>query len=54
MDCLHHTPQLFSHAYEFRDAIASEKQIKGWLRAKKLALIERFNPAWLDLSSNLG
>jgi putative endonuclease len=32
------------------DAIASEKQIKGWLRSKKIALIEEMNPEWKDLS----
>ena len=31
-------------------AIAREKQIKGWLRAKKVALIESLNPEWKDLS----
>jgi len=31
-------------------AIAREKQIKGWLRAKKIALIESMNPEWKDLS----
>ena len=31
-------------------AIAREKQIKGWSRAKKNALIESKNPAWHDLS----
>jgi putative endonuclease len=31
-------------------AIAREKQLKGWIRAKKIALIERANPAWVDLS----
>jgi putative endonuclease len=31
-------------------AIAREKQIKGWLRAKKIALIESENPEWKDLS----
>ena len=30
-------------------AIAREKQIKGWLRAKKVALIESVNPEWKDL-----
>ena len=33
-----------------RDAIAREKQIKGWLRRKKIALIEAQNPVWNDLS----
>ena len=32
------------------DAIAREKQLKGWIPAKKIALIERMNPAWVDLS----
>jgi len=31
-------------------AIAQEKQLKGWRRAKKVALIERTNPAWVDLA----
>jgi putative endonuclease len=33
-----------------RDAIARERQLKGWNRAKKVALIERENPYWHDLS----
>ena len=32
------------------DAIAREKQLKGWTRRKKELLIERMNPQWLDLS----
>jgi putative endonuclease len=35
-------------------AIAREKQIKGWTRAKKIALIERANPDWRDLSKDWG
>ena len=31
-------------------AIEREKQLKGWVRAKKIALIEASNPAWKDLS----
>jgi putative endonuclease len=31
-------------------AIAREKQLKGWTRAKKIALIEKTNPTWKDLS----
>ena len=31
-------------------AIQREKQIKGWLRNRKLALIEAENPSWNDLS----
>jgi len=31
-------------------AIQREKQIKGWLRKRKIELIESVNPAWDDLS----
>ena len=40
------------HAEAFRetlDAIAREKQIKGWVRSRKLALIADANPEWRDL-----
>src|SRR5438094_4530642 len=36
-----------------RDAIAREKEIKGWRRSKKNALVERMNPKWADLSPML-
>ena len=32
------------------EAITREKQIKGWTRAKKIALIEAANRHWADLS----
>ena len=32
-------------------ALAREKQLKGWARAKKVALLERRNPGWKDLAS---
>ena len=32
------------------DAIAREKQLKGWRRDRKIALIEALNPEWKDLS----
>jgi putative endonuclease len=35
---------------DIRDAIAREKQIKGWLRRKKVALIEEYNGTWKDLA----
>ena len=35
-------------------AIAGEKQIKGWRRSKKVALIESSNPRWKDLSLKWG
>jgi putative endonuclease len=31
-------------------AIGREKQLKGWRRSKKIALIEFRNPQWLDLA----
>jgi putative endonuclease len=31
-------------------AAAREKQLKGWTRAKKVALIQTQNPNWLDLA----
>jgi putative endonuclease len=34
---------------EIRDAIAREKQIKDWVRSRKLALINETNPDWHDL-----
>jgi putative endonuclease len=33
------------------DAIGREKQLKGWGRPKKVALIETMNPRWIDLSA---
>jgi putative endonuclease len=41
----------FSHP---GDAIAREKEIKGWLRNKKLRLIESENPHWHDLAAEWG
>lgn len=38
--------------YDVRNAIDREKQLKGWRRAKKIALIERANPQWKDLSKD--
>jgi putative endonuclease len=35
-------------------AIAREKQLKGWLRGRKLELIIASNPTWLDLSKEWG
>ena len=36
------------------NAIRREKQIKGWDRAKRLALIESMNPTWVDLAEGWG
>ena len=35
-------------------AIAREKELKGWRRARKIELIQRENPAWVDLSEDWG
>jgi putative endonuclease len=40
----------FEHFQYVSNAIAREKQIKGWLRVKKLGLVVSMNPAWRDLS----
>jgi putative endonuclease len=34
------------------EAIDREKQLKGWLRRKKIELIREANPAWEDLASD--
>jgi putative endonuclease len=36
------------------NAIDREKQLKGWRRQKKIALIECVNPRWEDLSEKWG
>jgi len=41
----------FEETQDVHSALAREKQIKGWLRAKKIALIESVNPEWKDLSA---
>lgn len=38
---------------DIRAAIAREKQIKGWDREKRIALIEANNPTWEDLAESL-
>jgi putative endonuclease len=62
---LHADPKGFTSRYTFdrlvyievltskSDAQKREKQIKGWTRKKKIALIERDNPRWHDLSPRL-
>ena len=37
---------------DINSAIAREKTIKGWLRKKKLNLINSINPHWRDLSED--
>ncbi len=40
----------FDETQDIQAAISLEKQIKGWLRRKKTALIESVKPEWKDLS----
>lgn len=40
----------FEHYQEIAKAIAREKQLKRWSRPKKIILIERMNPARVDLA----
>ena len=42
----------FEHFRDVNDAIACEKRLKGWLRSRKIALIEETNPHWRDLSED--
>ncbi len=45
------TRLLYYEVYEhIGRAIGREKQLKGWRREKKIALIETMNPQWKDLS----
>ncbi len=42
----------FEESSDVRVAIEREKQLKGWLRQKKIDLIESSNPGWKDLSED--
>jgi putative endonuclease len=41
----------FEELRDVTNAIAREKEIKGWLRLRKIALTEQDNPRWNDLSA---
>jgi len=41
----------FEQTADVRDAIAREKQLKGWTRKRKIELIKTMNPQWVDLSA---
>ena len=41
----------FEFTNDVNSAISREKQLKGWTRKKKIALIEKTNPEWKDLSA---
>lgn len=40
----------FEEFHDVNNAIAREKELKGWLRKRKIDLIEKENPLWRDLS----
>ena len=43
----------FEEFYSAEEAISAEKRIKGWLRSKKISLVEAANPDWNDLAADL-
>jgi putative endonuclease len=43
----------YEHCTNALDAIAREKQIKSWSRAKKITLINRLNPRSFNLAENI-
>ena len=43
----------FEEHGDVHEAIAREKQIKGWNRDWKIRLIEKQNPEWTDLYSQI-
>ncbi|MCQ5129451.1 GIY-YIG nuclease family protein [Butyricicoccus faecihominis] len=51
----YHVDQLiyFEQTTDVYAAIAREKQVKGWTRAKKVKLITDQNPSWKDLYSEI-
>ena len=52
----YHVTQLvwFEETINIAGAIAREKQLKGWLRKKKVALVSKTNPEWRDLAAEEG
>ena len=47
-----HKLVFFEEFSDVNNAIAWEKRLKRWIRAKKNALIESKNPSWKDLSES--
>jgi len=46
------TNLVYFETFQFvQEAIEREKQIKGWLRKKKIDLIESMNPEWKDFAN---
>src|SRR5215210_4562670 len=44
----------FEETINIAAAIAREKQIKSWVRAKKVALVSAINPQWRDIAEDEG
>jgi putative endonuclease len=44
----------FESFHYVNNAIAREKELKGWRRSRKVVLIEAANPSWRDLSRDFG
>ena len=42
----------FEATNNVKEAIVREKQIKGWVRNRKIELVESANPDWEDLSAD--
>ena len=43
----------YEYYSDVNEAIARESQLKKWSRAKKVELINRLNPSWLDLGADV-
>ena len=46
-----HKLVFFENCHDIKDAIKREKQLKGWTREKKKALIETVNPEWKEIEA---
>ena len=42
---------LYEEFSDVNEAIAREKRLKGWVRRRKIELIEAVNPGWEDLAA---
>jgi putative endonuclease len=47
-------PVYYEENDDIGKALGREKQLKGWRREKKVALIEKMNPRWSDLAEHWG
>ncbi|HET9419388.1 MAG TPA: GIY-YIG nuclease family protein [Chthoniobacterales bacterium] len=43
----------YEHYSNVHEAIARESQLKKWSRSKKVTLINRLNPSWLDVGDQV-